>query len=561
MSEVTMNSSAAAAEFHTASSKRSAAYWLCASAILIMVSQLYYALAMGINWDEFQQYDSVRRLASGALEASLQTFHAHLFAWLLQLPGDVTDHIRSARIIMLLCEIGIAITLFSLARRFASKTAAALIALAYLSGGYVVTQASAFRADPQATVLLMGALWLLAYRPLRPATIIVFGALTGLAAMLTVKVVFYAPVFAGMAWLRWHDEARKAKFAWQLAACIASSLLAFAILYAWHSSYVTKPPLAAGMKTISSSWRVVFAEGLVPRWPFLVRQLMLAPHVTALIALTVIFWSKLKLSRWQRHAMIGLMLPLAVLLIYRNSYPYFFVFLLPPVLLATAPAMEQILLRRYGVMPLAVFMALLSAFLAFHQPRGILEDQKRVIAVAHELFPEPVTYFDECGYLGDYDRAISYMVSGWGLKEYRRRGVPQLVQIMERKTVPLLIANNYAFKAALDNELVPGLLEEDAKALRESYIHHWGPLWVAGRHIPAGSDPFSIHIRVPGKYTVENGELMLDGVLHKAGEVIELTRGQHEIDAPRYHDVTLRWGDHIGVPSVPATDTIPYQIY
>lgn len=545
----------------TAPGNQTAWYSIFASAAIILIGQLHFALTTGINWDEFQQYDSVRRLAAGTLEAPLQTFHSHLFGWLLHLPGDVTDHIHSARVIMLLCEVGTAIALFGLARRFASNTAAALISLAYLSGGYVVTQANAFRADPQAALLLMTALWLLACRPLRPAIIVLFGALAGLAAMLTIKVVFYAPAFAGIAWLRWQEEPEKRQFAAQLIACVVASLSGFAMLYAWHTSFLAEPQFSTGAKMLGSAWKVVFSEGLFPRWPFLVRQLLLAPHISMLLALSLIMWPKLHLSRAQRLAMAGLMLPLIVLLPYRNSYPYFFVFLLPPILVATAPVMDQIVLKRYGTLPIAATMAVIAVFLAFYEPRGILENQKRVIAMAHRIFPEPVTYFDECGYLGDYDRALTFMPSGWGLSEYRRKGIPQFVEIMQRKTVPLLIANQDAFTAALENISVPGLLEPDARALRENYIHHWGVIWVAGRHIPAGPHPLTIHVRIPGQYTLENGGLILDGVSHKPGDIINLKRGIHAIGAPRPHAATLRWGRHLMIPSELAPDTSPLQLY
>jgi 4-amino-4-deoxy-L-arabinose transferase-like glycosyltransferase len=539
-------------------SKASDAWWIGAAAAVIALCHLWLAVTRGVNWDEFHYYDAVRQFDAGTLIYALQTLHAQLFGWLLRLPGDVVDHIRTARIVMVACELGAALALFGLARRFASNAAAALTALAYLSGGNVVIHGGAFRTDPQATLLLTTALWLLASARLRPASVIAFGLLTGLAAMVTIKVAFWAPAFAGIAWLRWRESPLKLDMLRRLAACVGASLVAFLVLYAWHSSQVAPNPVAAA-STVGSAGRVVFSEGLVPQWPALRHQLVIAPHIPALLLLTVLFWPWLARSRDRGLAMLGLLLPLAVLLVYRNSYPYFFVFLLPPVVLATAPAMDRIIVRWCGVAAPAVLMAGLAVYLAWGQPRDVVAAQKRIIAVAHQVFPQPVAYFDFCGYLGDYERALPFMPSGWGLAEYRRAGRPVFVEAMDRKTVPLLMVNhNVFFSVTTGVSRGEDLLEADVRALRESYIPHWGILWVAGKQIPAGDEAAEITVRVPGRYTLERGELVLDGVRYRSGQTLELERGIHRIGGPRPDQATLRWGDHLKAPAEPVPVPGPY---
>ncbi len=536
---------------------------LSAAAAVIFGIQLYLALTRGINWDEFQHYDVVRRLDAGTLNQVLQTFFAQYFTWLLHLPGDVTDHIRVARVIMVFFEMGTAIAIFALARRFASDGAAALVALAYLTAGFVVIHGTAFRTDAQAAFLLMSALWLLASRRPDIVSALVFGALTGLAAMITIKVVIYAPAFAGIAWLRLRESGHRRTMAGYLAGCVIASLAVFAALYVWHSGFITKPALSAGMSTIGSASGVVFSAGLLPRLETLVFQIVFAPHVTALIIVTLVLLPRLPLTRAQSLSVLAMLLPLAVVLIYRNAFAYFYVFLLPPVLVATAPALQQLLMkrRRYGILPLAaLFMPAWALFIATLGPSGILDGQKQTIAVAHQLFPEPVTYFDFAGSLGDYDRALNFMPSGWGLASYRAREVPKLSQIMAEKAVPLLIENHHVLEAALvGNDWPEKLLDADAEALHNNFIHHWGRIWVAGKHIDAGAAPVSVNIGIPGQYTLEQSALRIDGTSYQPGEVIDLSRGTHEIGGGRTVEAILRWGDHLEIPAEAPTASPPFQ--
>lgn len=526
--------------------------WVLSATTIIIAVQVYMALVKGLHWDEFHHFDIVRRLANGTLTHTLQTFYGHYFSWLLTLPGDVIDRVRTARLSMLLFEVGAAVALFGLARRFASDTAATLVALAYLSAGFVVVHGTAFRTDPQAAFLLTTALWLLATRRLTLASILAFGVLTGLAAMITIKVVFYAPAFAGIAWLRL-SEGKKA-IAAKLAASVGASLITFAALYAWHAGFVAKPAVSAGLGTVSSAGRVVFGDGFFPAWPTFLVQLFIAPHVTLLAIATFFYLPRLAMPRAQRWCIGGMLLPLASVLVYTNAYPYFFVFLLPPVLAAMAPALDHVLIKqqRFSLRPLLVFMPIWAVFLATTIPSGVLETQKQTIEVAHRLFPEPVTYFDIAGMMGDHDRALTYMPAGWGLKNYTRRGNLQLSEIMAQKTVPLLIDNHAVFTVALrDMDWHEHFFEADAEALRDSYINHWGKIWVAGKQIPAGEDGLTIDVRIPGPYTLEGSSLQISGVAYQPGDVIELRRGLYEIGGNRADNATLRWGDHLEIPAAP----------
>src|SRR3546814_11490713 len=92
------------------------------------------------------------------------------------------------------------------------------------------------------------------------------------------------------------------------------------------------------------------------------------------------------------------------------------------------------------------------------------------------------------------------------------------------------------------------LIDADASALREGFIPHWGPLWVAGRHFPAGRDARDFTIYAPGRYTVEGAAARIDGELLASGRVVELTRGTHRFEpaaAVSMGEPQLRWGAHL----------------
>ncbi|MFC6582240.1 hypothetical protein [Sulfitobacter aestuariivivens] len=272
---------------------------LYAAAILV-AGQTFSALNRGINWDEFHHYDLVTQLIDGTLRYSLQSLFTQIFRWMPNLPGDVIDHIRVARLVMLLCQVGTAAAIFGVARKFCAPKAAALIALAYLSGGYVVLHGGSFRYDPLAAFLLMSTMWFVACRPLTAATILLTGTLAALAMMITIKSVFYAPAFAGIIWLRVQEAEHKGPIAIRIASCFVVFFAAFCLIFYWHSGYVASSAVQAGIGTVKSASGIVFSQGFLPMARALKFQLAMAPHITALVVLTAWKWSSLKASASQK---------------------------------------------------------------------------------------------------------------------------------------------------------------------------------------------------------------------------------------------------------------------
>jgi hypothetical protein len=91
------------------------------------------------------------------------------------------------------------------------------------------------------------------------------------------------------------------------------------------------------------------------------------------------------------------------------------------------------------------------------------------------------------------------------------------------------------------------LTPNDAAALRDNFIPHWGPIWVAGKRLdPTQGATSNFAVAIPGAYTLEADEKMLiDGKIFLPGNVLTLTEGVHSYRGPF---AQLRYGEHLPRP-------------
>jgi len=522
--------------------------WLWVIFALAILLQLELVVSRPVNWDEFFHLSEAHAFHQGRLTEALQVFYARAFFWLPMLPLDAVDQIRVARLVMLGFELFTLTAIYAMASRFAGRLPGALAALAYVTGGYVFEHGFSYRADPMAAAFLMGALWILLVSRLEARAILGAALLAGLAALTTIKIVLYAPAFAGVAWLRWREAERPRDMALQLAACGAAALL-FAALFI--GATIRSLPDAGGhsaAKTVSTSGMMMFDRGLFPQWGYGVLQILSAPLLAVMLIVTPFAMAETALSRPQRVALIGLMLPLASLLFYQNAYPYFYAYILPPVMVAAALGIRA-LIARLSARTLSLALLANALIVSLATPREVLPTQKAVLAAAHEIFPEPVAYFDFPGMIVDFPKANVFMTV-WGMRKYRAGHEASLVDVMAQETVPLLVVNQAGVEVN-QSSAGPwkGFLPADAKALREGFIPHWGPLWVAGRRFPDEAAAGSFEIYAPGIYTVEGATARIDGQLYAAGQTIDLARGLHRFEPGADGETLLRWGDHLRRPA------------
>ncbi len=201
-----------------------------------LAAQLYLLFFKSFNWDEFLHFSFLYQINSGAINPPLQGLHLRAIWWAPEVAANLLDQMLAARIAMWAMHLVTLVMIYGVARQFTNVPNAFFAAFAYLTAGYVFTQAFSIRSDPFAAGTLMCALFLLARGPLTLFKAVVIGGLIGLAGLMTVKAVFYAPCFAGLAWLKGREAPGKLHYLRNLAIVAAAAFLTFGALYLHYDS-------------------------------------------------------------------------------------------------------------------------------------------------------------------------------------------------------------------------------------------------------------------------------------------------------------------------------------
>ncbi|TIT88088.1 MAG: hypothetical protein E5W41_04415, partial [Mesorhizobium sp.] len=105
--------------------------------------------------------------------------------------------------------------------------------------------------------------------------------------------------------------------------------------------------------------------------------------------------------------------PLLCIAFYRNSFPYFYVFMMAPVAMVGALAADKLssLSKISGAIPV-IFVALAvgHAIPEFQRDQSA---QRSLISAVHQIFPNPVPYIAQTGMVASYPHA-GFLMSTWG---------------------------------------------------------------------------------------------------------------------------------------------------
>lgn len=536
-----------AAARYPASGNERADRWILLLIGLFTAFQLWLAVTRSINWDEFHFLSQVHEFARGTLDQPLQTLHVELFRWLADTDLSAVDQVVRGRVFMFACLIGTCGAVAAVAGRFTDRGGAMLCVLAYASFSYVIQHGTAFRTDPLAAFLTMGALAILARSRLDAWQVMLASILLGTGFMVTIKIVLYLPAFAGIAWLRWSEVQHMPGRAARIASMPLGALAVAAAIYLWHSAQLAEPEAAAAM--IGNSGASMF--GLSPNIGFSARAILNnVPFVACLVILVSALQRGGTGTAAERIALAGLAAPVLVLIVYTNTFPYFFAFILPPVAAALAGAIRP-LRERFGLLPVALFMAASGAFTVVGEEPNRQDEQRRIEQAVNAMFPEPTAYFDFPGLLPRHDKA-NFFMTVWGFRNYQAAGRAHFVEVMEKRPVPILLAvepeDSPTLAAVMNGGRETGFFHpDDVTALRETYREAWGPLYLAGTKLEVGEQR-NWRVRVPGSYTLD-GALAIDGTRHEAGDVVRLERGTVSLSATGDSPAGLIWGDHIALPA------------
>lgn len=490
--------------------------------VLVIAAQFYLVFSKAINWDEFLHYSIVFDLPRGRVVWVFQTIMYRFLDWIPLVAPEVIDGILVARLVMLACEIAAMIFIVLLARKFVDREAALLAGLLYVSGGFVFLHGFSLRPDPFVAALLMGALYVLAIGRLTVLHIVLAGFLVGFAGMSNMKAIFYAPAFAGVAYLVWHESEYRGRAAFRLALVPLFAASVFLILYALHSpSIASEGPASSSLGSRIAS----YVGGEIPRYGYSLQQLLIAPVLTVCTFLLPIAWRGQDNAR--RLALIGLLLPLATLLFYRNTFPYYFVFILPPICVAISPSLAW-LARRYNVWLVVVAIVATPAALLVSYHDDVLQRQRLLLSEIDRLYPQETGYLGYTGTVSHYPRVIPNLISGVGLKRYHQRGEPVIARAIERGEAGFVIDDYWVLSAALRKETVRGtLLAEDFAQIGNNFIQYSGPIWVYGKQLCRGHG--KIELYRSGPYTFSS-DVVVDGREVAADEPVEINRGTHVIE-------------------------------
>lgn len=519
---------------------------------VIAVLQILFALDRSINWDEFYFYGQIVDFTQGETIKPLQTLHVQLFAWLPAVANSGVDGIVIGRLVMLACAFATAGCVALIAGKFARRDYALTAALVWLAAGFTMQHGWSFRTDPLAAALVAGALAVLARAKLNMVWIAVAGLLIGTAGMVTLKSILFLPAFAGLAWLRWSEAKFTVPYAARIAAIPLAAGIAFAAIYLWHGANLGDSSAA----TASGYAGNVSQSMLFAGWPiylhFAVKAAILSISAVAAIAVTVATLGKR--PRDEAIALAGLIAPLAALVIYRNTLPYFYPMMLAPVIAASVVGIAAIA-ERYNLRLLILYTAISGAVVWIADGPSRMDEQRAVQQAADEIFSEPVGYFDFPDMLPAHRKSNGFLTR-WGIESTYAGGEGYFRERLENESVPLLLTAEPEGNPTL-LAIMTGLPQQvrfhsaEREVLRATYREFWGPFWLAGIEIGAGENA-QYEVLVPGPYTVTGGPIALDGVSRDAGEVVMLERGLLEISNSGAAPAGIIWGNQLTPPDRPA---------
>lgn len=532
--------------------------WLILAGIAAsLLVQTWLILVQEFNWDEFHFLGLVHDYQRGEVSSALQTFHVHLFQPLVLLSGGEISQLIAGRLAMLLLEAASLAMLYLLCRTWAGRGASLLALFAFAVIPATLQHGASFRADPLALTLSLAAMALCARARPSWTTAVALAVPLALAALVTIKVVFFAPALASIGWWRIarYDEPR-AIIRW-LAGALGLAALCFITLYMLHR--FSLPAVADGSAQSmlkAAADKTLFDQPLFPRRSHLIPVAVKAPVQSLLIllgavGLLVTIARRSGPERAAAIAMLGCIAPLLSVFFYRNAYPYFIPFITGSAFVAVAWLIDRrdwptwLKLITAGAMSATGVAALLVT-----APRN-QDAQRKIIAAVHMIFPRPVAMIDRSHMIASFPKR-GFLMSTWGLSNYRS-GSPIFARILRRDQVPLLLVDSGTLEEAVGLEqsmpMDLGLLEKDKAVLRDNYLHHWGPVWVAGKRVEVDRQGADVTILVPGPHTVEGLPISLAGRIVAPGSTINLPRGTYRLRSQRPGTVILRWGDRLARPA------------
>lgn len=497
-----------------------------------------FALAgtRNVNWDEFYFLSHVHAHFEGRLDRPLQTVFVHGFGWLAAIPGNEMAQITVARLVMTALLAITCLSIFRMSLALSDRRSAWIAVAAFLTAGFTIAHGASFRADPIAAAALMASLAIMLTGRMSGLQIMAVAVLSAAALLVTVKAALYLPAY--LAVLAW--RIREPGIALKVIAAGALGLVVAFVLFLLHSAAIDAPADRTASANLQGALSTALLQsGLFPRG-----EVALLWALLSVGSLVLIWFGTTRSDTRLSLLLIAFAAPLLLsLLFYRNAFHYFFPFITPPMMVAVAVGAAR--LGRGPVLgALVAIMLTTGAGQAICAASEDATAQRATLAEVHRLFPEPVPYIDQNAMVASFPRDVFFM-STWGVADYRAAGKPLMADLIERTQPPLLITNRWALRQAMtappESDHVFSLLPADEVALRETYVHYSGTIWLAGRELTLDGTTVSVNLPVRGKYRViADAPTIIDGTQFMSGETVEIT-GPITIDGPAGTRAALIW--------------------
>jgi len=513
--------------------------------ILLVAARVHLVLRFEVNWDEFLNLAMVHSHVRRDLREMLQTAFVHLFTWVSAVSANEVDQVIAARLLVFVFVIATSAAIYGTARRFTGVCGAIVSVIAFNGFNFVMRNGGALRTDSLATCVMMIAIWIATERRFGVRHALALGVCAGVAGALTIKAVFYAGVIAAILLIRIaHDENRRRAFG-LAALSAATATITCAVIIALHAA--TFPDQASALTFVARTAGATILSGDYSIFLGSVR-VALADNPAFWLLFTVgllVAVARVRHGATRRNGLVQVSLALLLFtpLVYRDVYPYYYPFMLAPASVLTGIGFERVARYRNGL-----FAGFFLAFLAIGATSTYrdslyqgLDDQRRMLALIHSLFPQPVPYIDHTSMVSSYPKQGIFM-SGWGMADYRREDVPIMERIIATKSPRFLLATRWSLdveKLKPDrSEASPyGLLAADVRALQDNYLRYWGQLYLPGFRVKGAS---AMMVSIAGRYRVEaNHDVEIDGLTVAPGQVVTLPKGRHQFVTGTA--ATFRW--------------------
>jgi hypothetical protein len=532
----------------------------------VFVLHLSLIFPASVKGDEFRFLSDIYGAIRGDLSLPFQTFHAHLFRWLPAVGGTEVDQVIAARLAYYFLLLGSCAFVYLIGRRFLSRPASTFVVLCFLGFREVLATGTSFRFDGLSVFFLLGALTLLLRAGSRKVGLVTAGGLAAVALLVTMKTIFYLPTLALVVLLRDESLPPRARLR-ELAVFGATLAGTYLVLFTIHHQNVVAAAVPDATRTVQSFGPQMLRRGvLFPARGALFLALLFNPATWVFLLLGVVSLARriLRRDRLRESLLLAsLLLPLLSLAIYRNAFIYYYVFVMPAVLVVAGLRFDEVLQRALqgraatalpflSLMLVALLLSIVVGYrsvLGHETVRGghEIRAQRQTLSVVHRVFPEPVPYIDAVSMLASFPK-FGFFMSSWGFEKYRSAGEPIFPTLLRREQPKFLLANHDAFRdvtGAGPRTEPDRLFDEDIRALRDNYIPHWGWIFVAGKRMAVSPDGGQqLEILVAGPYTIEaKGDVVLDGGRYGPGARVDLAQGTYDIRSPDGAQVVvLRWG-------------------